>query len=312
MRKLGAIAFVWWMWAAPTHAQPASPDDAPPPPTSEPAPAPDGTSSVPPVAPPQTPVVAPPSATPVPAPAHPGIDQGVIDDANSGRSWLMPTALTPPAGTWSFTDYELLSVGAAYAVTDHLVISATTLIPVASDQPLVGLLTAKYQVLSIGALRLAGQVAFGFSTGGGDSGGGAGTFGGVATLCLDHPCSSTLSGYVGVGFGSSGESTVPVLVAGSIALRLSRHVKLVGEIDTGYLAGNSFDSANAGFLLWYGLRFTSRNIGVDLGLMEPILNEYTTNSDGSTSSSYQVGFGDGVFPAGFPFVSFTYRGLDID
>jgi hypothetical protein len=322
MCKLGAvIIFLSWIWAAPTFAQPAAPDDSPPPATPgegpEPCSAPPCTAAGPPpaAAPPPI-VVAPPSGPPPapPPPAHPGIDQGVIDDANSGRSWLMPTALTAPAGTWSFTDYELLSVGASYAATDHLGISLTTLIPIVSGQPLVGLLTAKYQVVSVGALRVAGQFAFGFSTGGGDSSGGAGTIGGVATLCLDHPCSSTLSGYVGVGFGSSGESTVPVLVAGSVAVRLSRHVKLVGEVDTGYLAGNSFDSTDAGFLLWYGLRFTSRNIGVDLGLMEPIIKEYTTNSDGTTSTtaSYQVGFGDGVLPAGFPFVSFTYRGLDMD
>ncbi|HEY3801453.1 MAG TPA: hypothetical protein VGL61_02565 [Kofleriaceae bacterium] len=316
MRKLGAIVILSWIWASPTHAQPG-PDGPPAPPPGEPAPPPSPDEQPPPPPPPPmvapAPVMTPPPVVAPPASAHPGIDQGVIDDANSGRSWLMPTALTPPAGTWSFTDYELFSVGASYAATDHLVISATTLLPIVSDQPLVGLITAKYQVLSVGSLRLAGQFAFGFSTGGGDSSGGAGTVGGVATLCMDHPCNSTLSGYVGVGFGSSGESTVPLLVAGSLAVRLGRHVKLVGEVDTGYLAGNGFDSADEGFLLWYGLRFTSRNIGVDLGLMEPIVREFATSSDGTTTaSSYQVGFGGGVFPAGFPFVSFTYRGLDLD
>ena len=47
-----------------------------------------------------------------------------------------------------------------------------------------------------------------------------------------------------------------------------------------------------GALFWYGLRFTSRNIGVDLGFVRPI------------------GVADSDFVLGLPVVTFSYRGID--
>jgi hypothetical protein len=70
-------------------------------------------------------------------------------------------------------------------------------------------------------------------------------------------------------------------------------VKIVVEADSAFIAGKINSTAD-GALLWYGLRFTSRLIGVDLGLVKPI---YSGSSN------------DGLV-AGFPFVSFTYRGID--
>ena len=59
-------------------------------------------------------------------------------------------------------------------------------------------------------------------------------------------------------------------------------------------------------------RFTSHNIGVDLGFMEPIAKETNTTFDAmgnpiGTTSSWQTGFGNGTLPLGLPFLSFTYR-----
>jgi hypothetical protein len=45
-----------------------------------------------------------------------------------------------------------------------------------------------------------------------------------------------------------------------------------------------------GTLAWYGARFTSKNIGVDLGFVKNVCNDCSDE-----------------MPMGFPFVSFSYR-----
>ncbi len=247
-------------------------------------------------------IVQPPPAS---QPAATG-DKGVLDDANSGRAWLTPTGLSDPAGTWSFSDFELLMIGAGYAITDELSVSLTTLLPITTDIPFWMLVNSKYQFLKSGRVRAAVQGAFTFvrdkST---SSANGvttesstflsAGEIGGAITLCLDDDCHSHASGFLGAGFAHQDSSSVPFIVAGSLVYRLNHHVKLVVEADSAFIAGKINDTAN-GFLLWYGARFTSKNIGVDLGLAKPIY-------DGSSNDSLVLGF---------PFVSFTYRSLKND
>ncbi|MDQ3364789.1 MAG: hypothetical protein M3680_05110 [Myxococcota bacterium] len=80
----------------------------------------------------------------------------------------------------------------------------------------------------------------------------------------------------------------------ALTYRVARLVKIVLEADTAFIAGEIDDTAN-GFLGWYGVRFTSRNIGVDLGFAKPICD----------------GCEDGLV-MGFPFVSFTYRAFKGD
>jgi hypothetical protein len=267
------------------NAQPGGPDGPPPPPDGQP-PAP------PPQPPPQPP---PPAAQPVPV----NVEPGVFEDANSGRGWFMPTALSAPAGTFSFSDYELLFVGLGYSITDHFDVSAATMIPIAKGQPFVGLLTAKWQLVKAGNLHVAAHGTFAFSTGGGTDTGGVGTVGGVATLCIDNgACHSHVSGYVGAGFATAGQSSVPILFSGAGVFRLGRHVKLVLEADSGALAGGAYSGFADAILLWYGVRFTSHSIGVDLGLIEPVYND---------SQGWHTGTSSDVFPIGVPFLSFTYR-----
>jgi hypothetical protein len=268
------------------YAQPGV-DGAPMPPPDDQAPPP------PPEAAPMLAPVPPPVQAPVSK-----VDKGVLDDANSGRAWLMPTGLSDPAGTWSFSDFELLLIGAGYAVTDELSVSLTTLLPITNDIPFWMLANVKYQIINSGRVRGAVQAAFTYSrdtSGSTTSSLGAGEVGGALTLCLDDECHSHASGFLGAGFAQESDAAVPFLVAGSIAGRLNKHVKIVVEADSAFIAGKINETAN-GFLLWYGVRFTSRNIGVDLGLMKPIY-------DGSSNDTLVLGF---------PFVSFTYRSLKDD
>lgn len=287
-----AVAVTPAAWGQPG---PTTPPDVPStsdaPGVAEPPPPPPPTA--PPSQPPQPVAVQPP---PPPPPAS-TVDKGMLDDANAGRAWLMPTALTDPAGTWSFSDYELFLVSLGYAVTDQLSLSATTLIPIGDGVPFWGLFSAKYQFLKAGSIRLAAQGAFTLVTNSNSSDVAsnafeAGDLGGALTICIDRDCNSHVDGFVGAGFAFQSQTSIPFLVSGSFTARLARRVKFVAEADSAFIAGQINSTAD-GALLWYGLRFTSREIGVDVGLTKPVYSGNSTDS----------------FPAGYPVVSFTYRGL---
>ncbi len=252
----------------------------------------------------------PPPAVVAPAPAEPTtVDPGTLEDANAGRVAIMPTALTPPKGTFSFEDWELFFISASYAVTDQLVISGTTMVPITS-QFYWGFLSAKLQVLKQDNLRVAvqagaagaattdnattydsmGNVIGTMST---TTTGGGFDLGAAATYCFDSSCYSHVDGAVAAGLATHGNSSVPVGFMAGIVGRISPKVRLIAEADTAHMFGNISGQAN-GFLGWYGLRFTSQNIGVDLELVRPFC------SDGCHWDA---------FPMGFPFVTFSYRSL---
>lgn len=278
-------------------AQPGA--DMPPPP---PPPA-DGsvTGAASPGAPPATPpppATAPPPQQPMedqryPMPLTPwrGVPAGVIEDANSGRGWLAPTALTPPAGTWTFSDYELFIVGASYALTDAFQVSAATLLPITSDMPFVGLFSAKARLLSAGKLHVAAAGSLFVAVDSGDSVS-AGAVGGTATLCLDDgACRSHVTGYLAAGLANDDQTVIPFIASVAVAARLGDRLKIVVEANTGFLTGEVNDIAS-GFLGWYGLRFYSSSIGVDVGFVRPFGEDV-----------------DADLVLGLPFLSFTYRQL---
>lgn len=290
MRIQSLVVVTSLIASAVAHAQPADPPLGEPEPMPEPAPMPEA-------APMPEPAPMPVAPAPVPPPAVVAepvstVDKGVIEDANSGRAWWAPTALTPPAGTWSFSDHELLMVSGAYAVTDQLSISLTTLLPVVEDMPLFGILNGKMQIVKSGSIRGAIQASVTHmrdSSDGVDASFTVANVGGALTLCIDADCHSHVSGFIGAGFADSDQTAVPFLVAGSFVYRVGRLVKIVLEADSAFIAGEINETAN-GFLGWYGVRFTSKNIGVDLGFVRP--------------------FGDDLespLVMGVPWVSFTYR-----
>ena len=291
-------------------AQPGASPSPPPEPTSEPVAEPAAESGAPSPPPAEPPVVigTPPPPPPPPpmmvaraAPVLPPpstVDEGVLEDASSGRNWLTPTALTPPAGTFTISDFELFVLGASYSVTDQFQISGATLLPIVSDMPFVGILSAKLQVLRVGRVRAAGQLsAIYLRTRDGSSdrqdSAVAFTGGGALTLCLDVGCNSYASGYLGAGFARDNNSSVPIGVSATVVGRVARHVKLMLELDTGGVVGQ-LDAAADGVLAWYGVRFTSPNIGVDLGFVKPVCGGGCEIKE---------------LPLGLPFVAVSYRAL---
>lgn len=284
LRSIVASVVVTSLAASAAFAQPGEDDGAEPPPPPPPAPV----------------MMAPPPPPPPPmqpmAPAQPAstVDRGIVEDANAGRSWIMPTALVEPAGTWSFSDFELLMVSLGYSVTDQFSISGTTLLPIIDSMPFFGLVNAKYQVVRSGRVRAALQGAVSTVRVDGNSINGA-VLGGALTMCLDDECHSHATGYLGAGFAHEDQSAVPFVFSGALAFRMNKHIKLLLEADSGFIAGNINDKVN-GFLAWYGVRFTSSIIGVDLGFAKPICTDRTKDCDTG-------------LPLGLPFVSFTYRAL---
>jgi hypothetical protein len=285
--------------AAPALAQ--APDGSEPPPPPPPSSGPPATTPV---------LTPPPPAVAAPAPeATTTVDRGTLEDANAGRVAIMPTALTPPKGTFSFEDKELFFVTASYAVTDQLVISGTTMVPI-TDELYWGMISAKLQVVKQGNLRVAVQAgAVGVATKDTstqfdsmgnvigemdttESGGGF-DLGAAMTYCFDTDCFSHVSAAAIAGLATHGNSAVPVAFTGGLVARISPKVRLIAEADTAHVFGNIDEQAD-GFLGWYGVRFTSRQIGVDLALVKPFCSDCST---------------DGTFPAGFPFVTFSYRAL---
>ena len=240
-----------------------------------------------------------PSMQPPPPPAEPAPtkEPGIMEDANSGRSWLTPTALLPPEGTWSISDFELFMFGAAYSPSDKIQLSATTILPIVEDMPLWLLLSGKAQLVDQGQLKIAAQGTFTYyrDTGTDPVSTYGGSVGAAATYCLAADCYSHVTGYLAAAFAEgSDDRAVPFVVGGSAVFKLARRIRLVLEADSAFVVGNINENLD-GFLGWYGLRFTSRNIGVDLGFVKPVYFD-----DGDT---------DDPLLLGVPFVSFTYRGL---
>jgi hypothetical protein len=212
-------------------------------------------------------------------------------DPNIDRGFVLPTAMTQPAGSITYNNYELLLHGVSYGLTDRMQLSATVLAPIIKDMPFVGFASLKGQVYNGARLHLAAQGSVG-GIGGGDHGDGVfmGGLGALASVCLRQDCSSLLSAsatYELVGTGSSDNGS-GLLYGASLVHRVGTHVKLLAEvasassISTGETAG--------GALVSYGVRFFGNSIASDIGFIKPVA------TDGSSP-----------FLMGLPFASISYR-----
>ena len=76
-------------------------------------------------------------------------------DPNLDRGILQPTAMTQPAGSLTYNNYELLLHGFTYGFTDRLQASVTVFSPIVKDMPFVGLAAVKWRLISAGRLHVA-------------------------------------------------------------------------------------------------------------------------------------------------------------
>jgi len=234
------------------------------------------------------------------APASPAA-RGTSDDPNIDRGFLLPTAMTQPAGSLTYNNYELLLHGVTYGITDNVQASITVLSPIVQDMPLIGFAAVKARIVSVDRFHLALQGSLGWAhvfnssdlNGGDVYTAGVGAF---ASYCLREDCSSLVSASATYQAGFSGsfsDRADMVIYGGSIVHSVGRHVKLLGEVASA--AGGNISSGDVenigGVLVGYGVRFHTDAIAADVGFMKPVSG----------------GASDGGIVMGLPFVSVSYR-----
>ena len=221
-------------------------------------------------------------------------------DPNIDRGFLLPTAMTQPAGSVTYNNYELLLHGITYGITDRVQASVTVMSPIVEDMPFVGFAAVKGRVVAADRFHLALQGSLGwvhaFNSTDGDANivtGGAGV---LASYCLRDDCSSLASAsatYQLVMPSGSASTAHMVVYGGSIVHRVGRHVKLLGEVTSA--AGGTRGSGDLenleGVLVGYGVRFHTNSIAADVGFLKPVA------TDGS----------DDDLLLGLPFASVSYR-----
>jgi hypothetical protein len=215
-------------------------------------------------------------------------------DPNIDRGFLQPTAMTQPAGSLTYNNYELLLHGLTYGITDKVQVSATVLAPLFKDMPFVGVASAKWQFLSTQRLHLAAQgsatmihVSFNES----ENPDSSVYLLGVGAFASDCSSLVSLNASYQVGRDSAGSGTAQAVVyGGSIVHGVSRHVKLLGEVTSAgaFNVDNSTFSNAPGALVSYGVRLHNSNIASDIGFIRPM-------------------FTDSDFLLGLPFVNVSYR-----
>lgn len=231
--------------------------------------------------------------------------KGIDSDPNIDRGFLLPTAMTQPAGSLTYNNYELLLHGLTYGITDNVQASLTVLSPIVDDMPFVGFGAVKGRVAVTDRLNLALQGSFNYghvfasSSGDFDTNSGGNVYslgaGGFASYCLRQDCSSLLSGsatYQLAFAQGQDERLYWIVYGGSIVHRVGQHVKLLGEVTSAAVGGSNTTVDNMpGVLASYGVRFHTRDIAADVGFVKPIFND-----DGD----------DGLL-MGLPFVNVSYR-----
>jgi hypothetical protein len=246
---------------------------------------------------------APASATPSPAvPSTPSppptvsANQGDSEDSsrqaaaldpNLDRGFLLPTGMTQPAGSLTYSNYELLLHGITYGITDRVQAGLTILPPYVEHMPFVGTLSLKARVVSTARFHLAGQASTTFASESSNSATLV-SLGILPSICLTEGCESLLSAsatWVHVNGASA------IMYGGSVLAKVSEHAKLVAEVVSAAGGQDEYEQSPVA-LFNYGVRFHAGNFAGDVGLIRP--------------------FGGGAgneFVLGFPFVNFSYRKL---
>jgi hypothetical protein len=215
--------------------------------------------------------------------------QGAEDDPNLDRSFLFPTGMTQPQGSFTYNNYDLALHGLTYGFTDRLQGSATILPTYLPEMPFIINLAVKGQVVRLERFHLALQGSVSVVSGHEDAKGFSAAV--LTSVCLSKDCASLASAGVLSLFSDRSKSFV-LAYSGSLTQKLSESTKLLIEVNAAsyYDHDDGFDTL-PGILLNYGIRFHGRKFACDVGLMRPIVED--NDIDWPT--------------LGIPFASFTYR-----
>jgi hypothetical protein len=191
---------------------------------------------------------------------------GIDPDPIGHTLLLMPTAFTPPKGSIVFRDFELLFLTLGYSPTSSTSIVAGAMLPFTPDfnALTMGIKQGVYQKAN-GAIAVAGNVTVPVSSGISEAG---------FIWLLNAVGSYRFGDQVGVhlaagGIGAQGrgESVQGVSFGAGTDLRLTPHIKLLGEILHG---GTTFDPGSNGTLVNFGIRIHGERISADIGGVRPL------------------------------------------
>jgi hypothetical protein len=106
-------------------------------------------------------------------------------------------------------------------------------------------------------------------------------------LCLSAGCWTSIAGSI-IGWKELGDSKDALSTGGlGITAKLSKHIGLLFEVDTTMNHDGDDPDLDDFALINSGLRFSGRNMGVDIAMLKPTPTHY--------------------FVLGLPWISFTYR-----
>jgi hypothetical protein len=194
----------------------------------------------------------------------------------------MPTAETIDAGQVTVNDYEIFVIGVTYGFTDDIQISASTLLPIVENMPLVLLASGKQRVVSSDHLIFSMQPNLLLGHHDGYTAGGFGL-----QLLLDYVVDDEGDFVVSLGqstqfaFGEDFDDDVSLANGALFSLglgaswRVARIVKLMGELvlPGGLYWGDNnaqFEVIEQALLFNYGIRFFGESIAVDLSFLRPL------------------------------------------
>ena len=212
--------------------------------------------------PPQVRAAPDPEQLTIAATPPPGSTRVPAEDPQADRGVFAPTAYTHPKGTFYVSDYDLALVQLGYALTDDTQVSFTGVPPLGTERILILDITLKSTLYRGGLVRLA---ALGSTSGiAAKEVGvvGVGRVGGVAQLCLEAACRSSIS----VSSDLTLAGVLLLINSASGIFRVSRSVSFLAELDTLLPLHEAAAQVNGG-LVGGGLRFHGTNWGFDASLM---------------------------------------------
>jgi hypothetical protein len=179
---------------------------------------------------------------------------------------LMPTAFLPPKGSVVFRDFELIFLTLGYSPTDNTSVVAGAMLPFTSEfnALTVGVKQSLFQKAN-GAVAVVGNVTVPLGSGI-DEAGFLWLLNGVASYRFDDRI-GVHAAVGGIGAQGHGEGVSGLSLGAGTDLRLTDHIKVLGEVLHG---GTSFDPGSDATLIDFALRIHGERLSADIGGIRPL------------------------------------------
>ena len=223
-------------------------------------------------------------------------------DADADHIILTPTTETMNKGEFTFNSYELFFAGLSYGATDDLQITFTTLLPITSDIPIVGLLTAKYKLTENKSSAFAIQPGILFTE----------LYIGedkpdeekrdsllkifnltlIYDFFLTPKATLTLSSSTSIPLSTDSDLSFLMTFTSALNVILRENLKFVAELTImGNYNDGKFTMIDEVFFFNYGIKFFNEKLAATLSFLKPIIQDNSSD----------------LLLLGFPYVAFTAK-----